>query len=443
MRHIHFIGMGGVGMNGLAQLAVLSDYSVSGSDRGYDPDIEVFQALEQLGIQIFPQDGSGITADTELVIFSTAIESDNPDIQQSTRLDIPTIHRAEFLKELIGDDELIAVAGTAGKTTTTGLLGWIFQCLGSDPSVYNGAAVLNWKNPSTLGNIRRGTSNLWIIEADESDRSFLNFHPTHSIITNISKDHYELDELNIMFDQFESQTSGITIRGSKVGQASSLSAHIRGQSYNLMKTLNYRTDPSCFTFEGIEFTVPMLGKHNVENALCAVRLCAELGLDMERVRDAVAQFKGIERRLEIAGEVDGITVIDDYAHNPAKIAAALSAASATADRIHAYWRPHGFTPLFQNQNELIHTFKQARPASLFILPVYYAGGTVEKKTTSAEFAAKLNLAGVPAVLVPDFAALKRELEPCAVPGDTILGMGARDPELPLFAKKLVAEWKIS
>ncbi len=431
MRHIHFIGIGGVGMNGLAQLSALSGYFVSGSDRGYNPAAELFQALEKLGITIFPQDGSGISKETTQVIYSTAIEPDNPDWLKAKELGIPLLHRAELLKELIGDDELIAVAGTAGKTTTTGLLGWIFECMGKDPCIYNGAAVLNWKQFPTLGNIRKGASNLWIIEADESDQSFLNFHPTHSIITNISKDHYELDELHTMFDQFQKQTSGITVRG----QSSDLSVF----------HLNPRTDPSAdgsFTFQGLEFKVPMLGKHNLENALCAIRLCEKLGLDLQRVRDALAQFKGIERRLEVAGVVDGVTVIDDYAHNPAKIAASLSAVSESTTRVHAFWRPHGFTPLFQNQDDLIRVFKQAKPASLFILLVYYAGGTVEKKTTSAEFAAKLNSAGVPAVLVPDYAALKRELEQCVEPGDAILGMGARDPELPLFAKKLVAEWKV-
>ncbi len=426
MSSIHFIGIGGVGMNGLAQLAALSENSVSGSDRGYDPNAAVFQSLEHLGIKIFPQDGSGITPQTTQVVFSTAIEADNPDLQRAKRLGIPLLHRAEFLKQLIGNDELIAVAGTAGKTTTTGLLGWIFQCLDQDPSVYNGAAVLNWKKHPTLGNIHKGTSNCWIIEADESDQSFLNFHPTHSIITNISKDHYELDELNRMFDQFESQTSGTTIRG---------------QSGNSGIFLNSRTDPYCysFVFEGIEFTVPMLGKHNAENALCAVRLCAELGLDLERVRDAVASFQGIERRLERMGEAGGITVIDDYAHNPAKIDAALSAVNESAQRVHAYWRPHGFTPLFQAQEELIHIFKKQQVASLFILPVFYAGGTVERKTTSAKFVDRLNSAGVLAQLVPDYSALKQKLESCAVAGDTILGMGARDPQLPLFAQQLVTE----
>lgn len=427
MKRFHFIGIGGVGMNGLAQLAALSGYSVSGSDRAYNPSTDPFSSLERLGISIHPQDGSGINAQTDLVVFSTAIEPDNPDIQKSRELGIPLLHRAGFLKELIGNNELIAVAGTAGKTTTTGLLGWIFEYFGKDPSVYNGAAVLNWKTGGSLGNIRKGRSNLWVIEADESDKTLLNFHPTHSIITNISRDHYEMDELRSIFDQFESQTSGITVRGQPAvrGQPVNCEPAVRGQPVNCEPEADF----------------PMPGRHNQENAWCAMRLCDALGMDMDRVRDAVISFKGIERRLEVAGEVEGITIIDDYAHNPAKISAALSAVAEKYGKTHAYWRPHGFTPLHQNREDLIRAFKQHKPASLYILPVYYAGGSVERKTTSSDFVEKLNKAGVPAQLVPDYTALKTKLEQCAASGDAILGMGARDPELALFVKRLVEEWK--
>jgi UDP-N-acetylmuramate--alanine ligase len=416
MRSIHFIGIGGVGMNGLAQLAAHCGYTVSGSDRAYHPASRPFDVLEHLGIRITPQDGTGISEQTAKVVYSTAIESDNPDLTAARERGIPLLHRAEFLKELIGSDDLIAVAGTAGKTTTTGLLGWIFESLGKDPTVYNGAAVLNWQSDTRLGNIRKGSSNLWIIEADESDRSFLNFHPTHSIITNISKDHYDLEELNSMFSQFETQTAGTTLRG----------------EHHAALDLDIR--------------IPMIGRHNLENARCAALLCRELGLDMDQVRHAIQQFKGIERRLEIAGQVNGITVIDDYAHNPAKISAALAAVSDTCAHVHAFWRPHGFTPLHQAMDELTEAFTthwKTNGGSIFILPVFYAGGTVARNATSEELVERLNSAGVPASYVPDYGTLKQELESRATEGDAILGMGARDPRLPLFAKQLVTEWKIS
>jgi UDP-N-acetylmuramate--alanine ligase len=419
MLRVHFIGIGGVGMNGLAQLAALSNYAVSGSDRGYDPEMDPFKTLERLGIDIQPQDGSSITSTVDRVVYSSAIEADNPDLVRARGLKIPKLHRADFLNELIGDDQLIAVAGTAGKTTTTGLLGWIFESLGKDPSVYNGAGVVNWRRTTAPGNVRKGNSKLWIIEADESDRSLLKFHPTHAIITNISRDHFELDELHALFNQFENQTSEITVRGSSFSAVEFLQSQINQRDF------------------------PMIGKHNLENAGCAARLCHELGMDMELVMDAISRFKGIERRLELIGNPDGITIIDDYAHNPAKIEAALAALPQHISDVHAYWRPHGFSPLYQCQDDLIQVFKRAQLKSLFILPVYYAGGTVERKTDSEEFVGRLNSCGIEAKLVPDYAMLERELKQCACTGDLILGMGARDPELPQFTKRLAAEWKTS
>lgn len=411
MRNVHFIGIGGVGMNGLAQLAVRAGYRVTGSDRAYDPNDRLFNCLQSLGIVIHAQDGCGIGPETDVAVFSTAIEPDNPDVAACGNQGIPLLHRAEFLKELVGDNELIAVAGTAGKTTTTGMLGWIFECLDLDPTVYNGAAVLNWKTADCLGNVRRGTGP-WIIEADESDRSFLNFHPNHSVITNISEDHFDLTELNAMFDQFEAQTSGISIRGP-----------IR---------------------ESIDMPLQPIGRHNLENARCAAAFCRSLGLDESAVIKAIGTFKGIERRLEIVGTASGITIIDDYSHNPAKIAAALSAVQETVGTTHAYWRPHGYGPLAQHMEALAEVFahhSSENGGSIHILPVYYAGGTVKRTARAEDLVDRIKAQGARVQYVPDYDVLKKCLEENAEAGDAVLGMGARDPELPRFAKRLVNEWK--
>jgi UDP-N-acetylmuramate--alanine ligase len=424
MEHVHFIGIGGVGMNGLAQLAAGMGYAVSGSDRAYTSDSPLFRSLCHAGVRMYPQDGTGIGTGTDLVVYSTAIEAENSDLAAAEKHGIPLLHRAEFLNRLVGSADLIAVAGTAGKTTTTGMLGWIFECLGMNPSVYNGAAVLNWKDESRPGNVRKGSSDLWLIEADESDRSFLHFHPTHTIITNITEDHFKLDELHALFDRFRTQTSGHIVNGDDIALESA--------------------GANRFIFKGTEFEVPVPGRHNLENALCAVRLCAELDMDMNAVRDALLRFRGIERRLEVVGRMQDITVIDDYAHNPAKLRAALSAAAETGSRVHAYWRPHGYTPLFQGKTALSRVFADhwnTNKGSIFILPVYYAGGTVDRKISAEELVDDLVSAGVPAQFVPDYDALKSGLETCARSGDVILGMGARDPELPVFAKRLVYEWK--
>ena len=386
----HFIGIGGCGMNGVAQLSNCAGYTVSGSDRA--TGLELFQCLEKQGITIAPQDGSGITKETDFVVYSTAIESDNPDLVRARELGIPLLHRAEMLAKLCGGKEVIAVAGTAGKSTVTGLLGHIFQCLEKDPTVYCGAAINNFGSSVRFG------SGPWIIEADESDRSFLNFHPDHAIITNIAEDHFELSELRKLFAQFENQVSGIVVK-----------------------------EPKAF-----DVKVPMLGKHNVENINNALTLCKALGLDLEKCIEAVSTFKGIERRLERISD----KVIDDFAHSPIKIAAALEAVSDVWPAFNVVWRPHGFTPLAQGLDGFIHSFFSGTAQCAFILPVYYAGGTVEKKITSEQFVERLQAADVPAEFVENFQGLEKQLLDDGLP---VLVMGARDPELPKFARRLASE----
>ncbi len=378
-------------MNGVAQLAAHAGYSVSGSDRA--EDLDVFQTLEKLGITIIPQDGSGITEATDFVVYSTAIESDNPDIQKANALGIPLLHRAEMLAKLCKGKQVIAVVGTAGKSTVTGLLGHIFQCLEKDPTVYCGARINDFGS-----SVRSGKSGLWIIEADESDKSFLHFHPDHAIITNIAEDHFELSELQKLFAQFESQVSGTVIK-----------------------------EPESF-----DAPSPLLGKHNAENINNALTLCRALEFDMDKCCTAVATFKGIERRLERVGS----NVIDDFAHSPVKIAAALDAVSDEFKTFNVVWRPHGFTPLFQGLNGFIKAFSSGTTRQIFILPVYYAGGTVKKKITSEQFVEKLQAADVPAKFAESFQPLEKHLLEEGLP---VLVMGARDPELPKFARRLASK----
>ncbi len=402
-------------MNGVAQLAACAGYSVSGSDRTANP--EIFPVLEAAGIRIVPQDGSGITPETAAVIYSTAIEADNPDLIRAHTLGVPVYHRADMLAQLCGGKELIAVAGTAGKSTVTGLLGWIFECLGKDPAVYCGAPVLNWKvdaappprnkkkkcgggAASTLGNVRFGNGP-WIIEADESDKSFLKFYPHHAIITNIAPDHFPLPELEKLFAEFEAQVSGVVIK----------------------------------TPEHFAVSSPMPGRHNIENVNNALTLCKALGFDLQKCMAAVRSFQGIERRLERVSD----KVIDDFAHSPIKIEAAIEAVSEIWPEFSVCWRPHGFAPLFNGLAGFIETFHNAWRAGamshLFIMPVFYAGGTASRKIDSEGFVEQLNAAGIPAEYAPDFPALEHRLRAMNLP---VLSMGARDPELPKFARRLAS-----
>ena len=414
MPHVHFIGIGGVGMNGLAQLAVHHGFEVSGSDRGYEAHMPPYYQLENIGIQITPQDGNHFPLGIDSVVYSTAIESDNPELILAQKRNITCFHRAEFLNQLIPSDaQLIAVTGTAGKTTTVGLLGYIFERAQLNPTVYNGAAVLNWKNDQNLGNVRCGGNHLWIIEADESDRSLLNFNPTHTLLTNIGEDHYSLSELNLIFDQFRSQT----------------------QSY-FMDARECETSP----------TLPknkLIGAHNQINISNAAQFSRQLGISEDLIHDAITDFEGIERRLEKIGSFRQMDIYDDYAHNPMKIEATITALieAYPLHAMHVIWRPHAFKSLsnqFDAYLELFHRFLQKTNAALSLLPVYYAGGIVQPEKTSEDLAKELIKLGHPINLFSSYDDLHSYLMKNSSANGLLLGMGARDPQLPLFLRSLIS-----
>lgn len=429
----HLVGVAGVGMNALAQALRGGGWSVSGSDRYQDQgqDLEVIRKLKAAGIQFYPQNGEGVQADTGAVVVSTAIESDNPDIAAAQKLGIPVRHRAEMLAELVAGKEVVAIAGTSGKTTVTGMVGWLLEQLGADPTVVNGGALVNWADAHRIGNVRTGQSRLCVIEADESDRSLLKFSPDWAVITNMSADHFSLEETERLFAQFRSQVRRDCIVGWDPGMP------WQGLSPKLDK------QGARFTYEGLEFEVPMLGAHNAENAVQAAMLCQRMGFALKPIRDALSQFQGIQRRLEKIGEAAGVTVVDEYAHNPAKIAAAWRAVAPHYQRVLAFWRPHGFKPLSVMFDDLIATFAEVcRPEDkLYLMPVYYAGGTVSKQRDSDELVARLRERGVPAAWMMDYDVLMTEVMTQAKAGDVVLCIGARDPGIPHFARALVTNLK--
>ena len=433
--HIHVSGVAGVGMSALAEALLDQGWAVTGSDRSHDQglDLEVLQKLQRQGVKLVRQDGAALTASTRGLAVSTAIEADNPEVAAANRLGVEIVHRAEMLARLAAGKRVVAVTGTAGKTTITGLLGFLLEQAGLDPTVVNGGVVLDWSGPDRLGNVRRGASDLWVLEADESDRSLLRFHPAHAILSNVSKDHFELAEVQQLFRTFADQVRGTLVAGPGVGRSLDI------------KTTEVNVAPRivggrwAFRWADREFVVSLPGRHNAENAALAVAMCEVLGADLDRVAAALPTFRGVHRRLERVGERNGVVVIDDYAHNPAKIAASWRAVAETARHVHGYWRPHGFGPLALMKDELADSFAAVCKAGdrLYLLPVFYAGGTANKTITSEEFAQFLRARGVPAEAVSDYPVLAARLA-AAQPGDAILGMGARDPELPLFARRWAA-----
>lgn len=424
-------------MSALAEALLALGYTVSGSDRTLDQggDSEAVSVLRRAGLRVTTQDGSAITSATRALAVSTAIESDNPELLAAQRLGVEVVHRAALLARLAQHRRVIAITGTAGKTTVTALVGWLLEQSGFDPSVVNGGIVLNWRGPARLGNARVGRSDWWVLEADESDRSLLNFHPTHALITNISKDHFELDEVRDLFRRFAAQVSGTVVAGP--GVAEYLDRPVVEPRFQIERAgTNWR-----IAYEGDQFETAMPGRHNAENAALAVALCRELGAPLDALREALPRFQGVHRRLEVVGVFRGARVIDDYAHNPAKLAASWRAAADGSARVLGWWRPHGFAPLALMHDELVESFAITLGSKdrLFVLPVFYAGGTAKRSVTSDDFVAALRARGVAAELAPDYAALRARLDAETQPGDTLLGMGARDPELPRFARALAQD----
>jgi UDP-N-acetylmuramate--alanine ligase len=434
MKHIHVSGVAGVGMSALAEALLDQGFRVTGSDRSHDQgvDLEVLQKLQLQGLRLVAQDGSALTARTQALAVSTAIEEDNPEVIAARQRGVEIVHRADMLARLAVGKRVVAVTGTAGKTTITGVLGFLLEQVGFDPTVINGGIVLDWAGPARLGNVRRGASDLWVLEADESDRSLLRFHPEHAILANISKDHFELDEVERLFRAFVGQVSGTLVAGRGVA------GHLGSNVHEVLVEPRLIAGRWSFTWRNRTFTVALPGRHNVENAALAVAMCEVLGADLARVAEALPRFRGVHRRLERVGDFQGAAVMDDYAHNPAKIAASWRAVAEAAPRIWGYWRPHGFAPLALMKDELAEAFVQVcRPDDrLFLLPVFYAGGTAQRSITSEDFAHLLQGRGVHVEAVPDYETLAARLADVRT-GDAILGMGARDPELPRFARRLV------
>jgi UDP-N-acetylmuramate--alanine ligase len=429
-RRIHLVGVGGIGMSALAQVLLARGDRVTGSDRARDSDepSETLGPLAAAGVELVPQDGSAVTAETACVAMSTAIEVDNPDLQAAEQYGAPVRHRSDVLAECLVGRQVIAISGTSGKSTVTAMAGWVLQELGLDPTVVNGAIVPVWRSEKAVGNVRPGASDLWVIEADESDRTLNAYDFDWAVVTNVSTDHFGVDEARALFRTF-----------AKRARAGSVSA-VDDPELLAGFQPSAQGSTSSFKYGGVTFTVPMPGYHNAANALLVVVLMERMGYSLERVGEALARFPGLHRRLECVGEAGGVRVFDDYAHNPAKIAAAWHAVRSEDGRVIGIWRPHGYGPLRQMMEPLAAEFSglNSGPDELVILPVYDAGGTADRSVSSEMLAERIHQAGGSAVSVMSPEDVPAWIAEQARPGDTVLVMGARDPGLPALAGAVLA-----
>jgi len=448
MAKLHFVGVAGSGMSALAQFHVMKGGKATGSDRAIDSGaaMELADKLKALGVELFAQDGSALGVPPESrpdeVIYSTAVEESIPDLRRAKELGIRAIARADLLARHVSSFKTIAVAGTSGKSTVVAMIFEILEAAGLSPSVITGGALRSLAERGLVGNAFGGKSDWLVVEADESDGTLVRYQPWLGVLLNVSKDHKEIAELNALFAAFFGRCK------ERVVGADSLEferyrdgASTFGLLFGDFRAEDLRLGPaSCeFRLGQTSFHLPMPGRHNVENAVAAAAACAKAGVSLKRAADALANYRGVARRFELVGAAGGVEVIDDFAHNPAKVAATLEAAHLRAPRVHAVFQLHGFAPAKFMRAEFVDAFAEGlREGDTLWLPeIFYAGGTANKTISARDIADDIRKRGRDARFVESRAAIVPELTKAAAPGSVVLVMGARDPGLPAFARSVL------
>jgi UDP-N-acetylmuramate--alanine ligase len=448
--NIFFIGVAGSGMSALAQYLSGIGKNISGSDRFFvagEPN-EIRDKLEAEGISCFTQDASGISEDTQLVIASTAVEDSNVEIQAAKKSGIPILLRSQLLTLISDTKKTIAVGGTSGKSTTTAMLFDILDHAGLDPSIISGAGLVRLQKQGKIGNAFVGKGEWLVIEADESDGSIIQYHPVTGLLLNIDKDHKEIEELQSIFATFKQHTKKLFVVNASQPMTAAFSQKTSQDFSSTDAEAGYRATDFRqegfiirFRINGVPFSLQTIGRHNMENALAAVAVANQTGVSLETASEAIAKYEGIYRRNQVLGQKNGVWVIDDYAHNPAKVAAAIRSAQPLAKKIIAWFQPHGYGPTRFLRADFVKEIAAAlRPQDeIWMSEIFYAGGTTTKDISANDLIKDLQSAGSRAFFVEDRNDLVKALHPHLDPETAIILMGARDPGLDAFAKKIFEE----
>jgi UDP-N-acetylmuramate--alanine ligase len=449
-----FSGIAGTGMSALAQYLAFQGSAVSGSDRSLDRGAEAGKRayFERIGVRLVPQDGAGLDGCSCLVV-STAIEEANPEVQRARALRLPIVHRSDLLAELARRKKTLAISGTSGKSTVTGMAWHVLAAGGLEPSLITGANLNSLMAEGLLGNAKAGAGEWLCIEADESDGSLIKYAPEIGVILNIEKDHKEIEELIPLFLRFRDQTSRRVIVNADDPHCAALRRpqdavfrHAEAAD-GVAQHVRYGDWGTAFSLGGVDFALNVPGRHNLANAMAALAIGRELGIPLEACARGLAAYRGVERRHVRVGEAGGVTVVDDFAHNPAKVQACLETVKRTPDgnprRVLAIFHPHGFAPMKLMGKDLMRAAAAALDAGdrLFLPEIFYAGGTADKSISSADLAREANAlkpqaGGAFARFLPAKDEVIAAVAAEARPGDWVVSMGARDPSLGDFAARL-------
>jgi UDP-N-acetylmuramate--alanine ligase len=439
-----FIGIAGSGMSAIAQYLKGIGKNVSGSDRFFKEGEynETKEKLEAEGIWCFVQNGEGITQDTDLIVVSTAVEDTVAEVQKAIQLNIPVIKRSELLAMIADSKKTIAIGGTSGKSTTTAMLFDILEYAGLQPSIISGAGLVSIIKQGKIGNAKVGAGDLLVIEADESDGSIVQYKPATGLLLNIDKDHKEIEVLLEIFKTFKENSKRFVVNQSHP-LAKRFSQNIEQDfSWNKNEAGYQATEFAqqglsiLFKINGVEFKLNVVGKHNMENALAASAIAAQSGIELETSSAALNKYEGIYRRHQVLGNKKGVWLIDDYAHNPVKCAAAIEACQPIAPKVIAWFQPHGYGPTKFLRNDFVEEIaKVLRPEDeIWMSEIFYAGGTTTKDISANDLINDLKALNKQAFFVENRNDLLAAARSHLTDNCVLILMGARDPSLEQFAK---------
>src|SRR5262244_1659768 len=459
LKDYFFCGVGGSGMAPLALIIQARGGRVEGSDRALDQgrNAERFDFLRARGVLLHPQDGSGVSRAGQILVTSTAVEETVSDVQAARRVGAAVTTRARLLADLFNSAGFgVGVAGTSGKSTTVGMLGWILHRAGKSPTIMNGADMKNFIDVgSPFASARIGAGELFVSEVDESDGSIAFFEPRVAVMNNISLDHKSLDELRALFRGFVAKAQTVVLNLDNAETAALLVdlKPVQAITYSLNSAQAHLVaskpvwSPAGIAFqvkardtdEAVEVILKVPGLHNVANALAALSAAQACGVSLAAAAAHLAEFSGIRRRLEVVGAANDITVVDDFAHNPDKIAATLETMHAFPGRLLLMFQPHGYGPIRLMRNALVDCFASAlRDEDVLVMPEpVYFGGTVDRSVGSRDIVGEIERRGRRAFAFPDRGACGDALVKLARRGDRVVVMGARDDSLSQFAQELV------
>ncbi len=444
MAHYFFTGIAGSAMNALALYLRHLGHQVSGSDRFFDlgQSADIKQRLEDHGVKLYPQDGSGVTSDIDALIYTRVVDPDTGDRAAADRLNVSQILHRYLLSDLLKDKKNICIAGTSGKTTTVSLVGYLLDQLGVDPTIFCGSTMRNYDS-----HLHIGGSDTVVVETDESgkdDDLIYLINPYYAVAHNLTYDHYPIEEMRPYFQRFlERAEVGFLNKDCPELAKMDLSNCSRVITYSVDLDADYVPTDVTYSFSkidfvvnGVSFTLNLPGVHNLSNAMVAIAICYTLGYSLESISNAMKGFQTPKMRFDVIGQKNDIYVVNDFAHNKDKISSVIKSVRPYAKRVLAVFQPHTAASFLTEEYKECFADVMTQDDITFIAQSFRRHTLNNPESTAEDIVTHLHSCGLKAEFSTHPEDFENYIAEIAKPGDVILVMGARNPELPYVAQHI-------